>query len=59
MSLFSFDSGVCRNCKKNGKCEEQKAISKGLSQLVNRVNVDHSDNSVVGTIVVTCNRGGE
>ena len=59
MSLFGFDNGACRGCHRNGKCEEQKAIAKGLSELVNRINVAHEDNEVVGSLVLTCNRGGE
>ena len=59
MSLFGFDNGACRRCHLNGKCEEQKAIIKGLSDLANKINIEHEDNSVVGSFVVVCNRAGE
>jgi len=59
MSLFGFDNGACRNCHLSGKCEEQKEIMKSLSALVGKINTEHEDNTVVGNIVVVCNRGGE
>ena len=30
MSLFTMDSGACRQCTKNGKCEHQKKITKTI-----------------------------
>ena len=59
MSLFTMDSGACRQCTKNGKCEHQKKITKTISTMLYEINNDAPDDEVVGTVILTCNRGGE
>jgi len=59
MSIFGFGNGECKRCHLDGKCEVQKVLAKDISILVHKINTEMEDDSIVGTVIVTCNRGGE
>lgn len=59
MSLIGFDSGTCRRCHKNGKCEVQKELTKAMGSVANKINSEFEDDSIVANIIISCNRAGE